>query len=83
MTALGKLGRYFYDNPHVDMESTLKKLQKIDWSRYNEENWLGRMIREDGKVMNSEEAVTLTCSKIKQLIGVPLGKDEQAKEAQR
>lgn len=83
LTALGKLGRYFYDNPHVDMESALKKLQKIDWSRYNEENWLGRMIREDGKVMNSEEAVTLTCSKIKQLIGIPLGKDEQAKEAQR
>lgn len=83
LTALGKLGRYFYDNPHVDMESNLKKLQGIDWSRYNEENWLGRTIREDGKVMNSEEAVTLTCSKIKQLIGVPLGKDEQAKEAQR
>ena len=51
--------------------------------KINEENWLGRTIREDGKVMNSEEAVTLTCSKIKQLIGVPLGKDEQAKEAQR
>ena len=83
LTALGKLGRYFYDNLHVDMKSTLKKLQEIDWSRCNEENWLGRTIREDGKVMNSEEAVTLTCSKIKQLIGVPLGKDEQAKEAQR
>ena len=83
MTALGKLGRYFYDNPHVDIETYFKKLQEIDWSRYNAENWLGRTIREDGKVMNSEEAVTLTCSKIKQLIGVPLGKDEQAKEAQR
>lgn len=83
LTALGKLGRYFYDNPRMNMESALKKLQEIDWSRYNGENWLGRTIREDGKVMNSEEAVTLTCSKIKQLIGVPLGKDEQAKEAQR
>ena len=83
LTALGKLGRYFYDNPHVDIETFLKKLQEIDWSRHNVENWLGRTIREDGKVMNSEEAVTLTCSKIKQLIGVPLGKDEQAKEAQR
>ena len=83
LTALGKLGRYFYDNPHIDMKAYLKKLQEIDWSRYNAENWLGRTIREDGKVMNSEEAVTLTCSKIKQLIGIPLGKDEQAKEAQR
>jgi DNA sulfur modification protein DndB len=41
------------------------------------------MIREDGKVMNSEEAITLTCAKIKQLIGVPLSKDELAKESQR
>lgn len=83
LSALGKLGRYFYDNPHSDMKIILKKLQEIDWSRHNAENWLGRTIREDGKVMNSEEAVTLTCSKIKQLIGIPLGKDEQAKEAQR
>ncbi len=83
LTALGKLGRYFYDNPYVDMCEKLKKLQNVDWSRYNEENWLGRTIREDGKVMNSEEAVTLTCSKIKQLIGVPLSKDEKAKESQK
>lgn len=83
LTALGKLGRYFYDNPQVDMNVSLRKLQEIDWSRYNAENWLGRTIREDGKVMNSEEAATLTCSKIKQLIGIPLGKDEQVKEAQR
>jgi DNA sulfur modification protein DndB len=82
LTALGKLGRYFYDNPKANMVVSLKKLQKIDWSRSNE-GWLGRMIREDGKVMNSEEAITLTCAKIKQLIGVPLSKDELAKESQR
>ena len=82
LTALGKLGRYFYDNPKVNMATSLKKLRKIDWSRSNED-WLGRMIREDGKVMNSEEAVTLTCSKMKQLIGLPLSKDEITKESQR
>ena len=65
------------------METSLKKLQNIDWSRYNEENWLGRTIRENGKVMNSDEAVTLTCSKIKQLLDIPLSKEELAKEAQR
>lgn len=83
LTALGKLGRYFFDNPDVNMAASLKKLRQIDWSRNNEENWQGRMIREDGKVMNSEEAITLTCAKIKQLIGVPLSKDELAKESQR
>ena len=82
LASLGKLGRYFYDNPSIDMSVVLTRLQEIDWSRYNDENWLGRTIREDGKVMNSEEAATLTCSKIKQLIGIPLSKEEQAKEAQ-
>ena len=82
LTALGKLGRYFFDNPKVNMATSLKKLRKIDWSRSNED-WVGRMIREDGKVVNSEEAVILTCAKIKQLIGLPLSKDELAKESQR
>ena len=82
LTALGKLGKYFYENPNVNMAASLNKLRQIDWSRSNED-WLGRMIREDGKVMNSEEAITLTCAKIKQLIGVPLSKDELAKESQR
>lgn len=82
LASLGKLGRYFYDNPAIVMSETLIRLQEIDWSRYNEDNWLGRTIREDGKVMNSEEAATLTCSKIKQLIGIPLSKEEKMKEAQ-
>ena len=82
LTALGKLGKYFYENPNVNMAASLNKLRQIDWSRSNED-WLGRMIREDGKVMNSEEAITLTCAKIKQLIGVPLSKDDLAKESQR
>ena len=43
---------------------------------------MGRTIRQNGKVMNSEEAITLTCSKIKQLIGVPLSKEEKMREAQ-
>ena len=83
LIALGKLGRYFYENKEEDMSSKLSKLREIDWSRNNDANWLGRTIRENGKVMNSEEAVTLTCSKIKQLIGIPLTKDEKAKETQR
>ena len=83
LTALGKLGRYFYENKDIDMTTYLIRLKEIDWSRTNYDNWLGRTIRENGKVMNSEEAITLTCAKIKQLIGVPLTKDELAKETQR
>jgi len=79
LTALGKLGRYFYDNKELDLEVHLQKLQSIDWLRSNPE-WVGRTIRENGKVLNSEEAIGLTCSLIKQKIGLPLSKEEQQKE---
>ena len=63
------------------MQPYLEKLRGINWLRSNED-WLGRMIRENGKVSNSEEASTLTCSKIKQIIGIELTKEEDQKEKQ-
>ena len=80
ISALGRLGRYFYDNPKADI-NVLEKLQKIDWSRSNE-LWVGRTIRENGRVLNSEESVSLTCAAIKKEIGVPLSKEEEQKEKQ-
>lgn len=79
--ALGKLGRYFYDHQNVDMACYLKKLQKIDWLRSNPA-WRNRAIRENGKVLSSEEAITLTCNIIKLQIGIPLSKEEKQKELQ-
>ena len=63
------------------MAPYLRELQKVDWLRSNED-WLGRTIRENGKVSNSEEASSLTCSKIKQIIGIELTKEELQKEKQ-
>ncbi len=80
--ALGRLGRFFYDNPEVIMNDYIPKLSSIDWLRSNEENWKGRTIRPNGKVMNSDEAIILTCSKIKSLIGLTLTKEEIIKEKQ-
>lgn len=80
--AFGRLGRYFYDNHSVDMNDYLCKLQDIDWLRSNQENWLGRAIKSDGRINNNEEAAILTCAKIKQLIGIPLSKEEKTKEQQ-
>lgn len=81
INTFGRLGRFFYDNRNYDMEQYLVNLRKIDWLRTNPD-WVGRTIRENGKVLNSEEAITLTCSKIKQLIGIPLNKEELQKEKQ-
>ena len=81
INAIGKLGRYFYDNRDLDMKDYLIKLKEIDWLRSNE-MWVNRTIRQNGKVLNSEEAVLLTCAVIKQQIGLPLTKEEQQKEKQ-
>ena len=81
ISAFGKLGRFFYDDRQFDMNQYLVQLKKIDWLRSNRD-WVGRTIRENGKVLNSEEAISLTCSKIKMLIGLPLSKDERQREKQ-
>lgn len=81
LASLGRLGRFFYDNPKIKMEKCLKLLKNIDWSRSNTD-WIGRTIRGNGKVLTSEEAITLTCTKIKQLICLDLTDEEKEKEKQ-
>ncbi len=79
ISAFGKLGRYFYEHRDENMELYLSKLRSIDWLRTNEA-WVGRTIRQNGKVLNSEEAISLTCSLIKKSIGISLTKEERQKE---
>ena len=79
LSSFGKLGRYFYDNPNIEMSPYLEKLKNIDWLRSNPA-WIGRTIRENGKVLNSEEAISLTCTYIKQQLGLPLSREELKKE---
>lgn len=82
ISAFGKLGRFFYDNrSEYDMAEYLPALRNIDWSRSNKD-WTGRTLRENGKVLNSEEAISLTCARIKTLIKLPLTREEQQKEKQ-
>jgi len=80
LNSLGRLGSYFYTHRDVDMNVTLARLRGIDWSRANEKDWKGRTIREDGKIMANEQAVILTCNKIKELIGLPLSQEEKNRE---
>ena len=80
MLALGRLGAWFYENKEVNMEEYLQKLSRIDWLRGNSD-WQNRVIKSNGKVQNNDEAVRLTCSKIKQLIGIELSKEEKEKES--
>lgn len=43
ISALGKLGRFFYDNKNYTMTDYLPELQKVDWLRSNS-MWVGRTI---------------------------------------
>lgn len=81
INAFGRLGRCFYDNQGLNMDDYLAKLQQIDWLRSNRA-WVGRTIRENGKVLTSEESASLTCALIKQKIGLPLSREEEQKEKQ-
>ena len=69
--AFGKVGNYFYEHRNYDMHSYLKKLKSISWER-NNKNWIGNTIRENGKVMNSEEAINLTYKKIMDLLNIDI-----------
>lgn len=69
ISSLGRMGNYFYENQTIDMSAYLDKLKKIDWSRTNRE-WVNKTIRENGKVMTSDEAIVLTCDEIKKCLGI-------------
>lgn len=77
--ALGHVGAYFYNNPHVDMNSTMQKLRLIDWKR-SAGIWKYRVIRADGRVLTSNKAILLTANQIKKELGIPLLPDEELKE---
>lgn len=79
INAFGRLGRFFYDNPQIEMSTHLSRLADINWLRTSKD-WMGRTIGHNGKVLNNEEAVLLTCSKIKKKIGLKLSREETLKE---
>lgn len=70
--AFGKVGNYFYDNKQLKIKDFFKKFRTFNWER-NNKNWIGNTIRENGKVMNSEEAIGLTYKKIMDLLGISKG----------
>lgn len=80
--ALGRLGRCFYDNRKLSIKKYLEGLKNIDWSR-NSKNWINRIIRDNGKVVNSEEASMLACIRIKELLDLDLTSEEKQKEKQK
>ena len=78
---LGRLGNYFYTNRATDFEVELALLKEIDWKR-TASLWQLRTIRENGRMINNEDAILLTCNAIKEKIGIELDENELKKEIQ-
>ena len=76
---LGRLGNYFYLHPECDMPKMLTKIKSINWSR-NAPMWKLRTIRDNGRMINNEEAIILSCNAIKVALDIPLDEMEQKKE---
>lgn len=78
--ALGRLGRFYYEHPEINMEESLIGLRSIDWLRNNTECWLGRAIKTNGSINRSEHGIYLTFIQIKRLINLPISDEEKKKE---
>lgn len=76
---LGRLGYCFFANKNYSIESYLFNLQGINWKR-DSDDWKLRTIRANGRMINNEEAITLTCNVLKGYLGLPLDEFEQNKE---
>ena len=63
------------------MKQALKGLQKIDWLRNNEECWMNRAIKPNGKINRNEQGIFLTYVQIKRLLNLPITDEELKKES--
>ena len=79
MQAFGKLGNYFYKNRDIDMTNVLCGLKKINWSR-NADCWYLRVIKENGRMINNEKAITLATNMLKISLELNLSEKEKSIE---
>lgn len=75
----GRLGNYFLEHKEIALVDGLKALEKIDWRR-DAAVWQLRTIRANGRMINSESAIILTCNAIKTKLNLPLDNEEDRRE---
>ena len=80
--ALGRLGNYLLANKRDEIDTYLRGLQDIDWTRSNFDCWKERAITHLGRINRNETGIFLTYVQIKRLLGVQIDKDELTREKQ-
>lgn len=76
MQAFGKLGNYFYKNRDIDMTNMLCELKKVNWFR-SADCWYLRVIKENGRMINNEKAISLATNMLKVSLGINLSENER------
>lgn len=79
--ALGRVCEFLCSNDRIDMQQALKGLKNIDWLRNNEECWMNRAIKPNGKINRNEQGIFLTYVQIKRLLNLPITDEETKKES--
>lgn len=80
LDAFGLLGNYIYNNEPTQLKRIIPRLNKINWSRANKIDWLGRAISNDGTINKTKDSPFLTFIHIKRLIQLPISNQELAFE---
>lgn len=78
--SLGRLCEFYSSNQNIDMIESLKGLKNIDWLRNNEEAWMNRAIKPNGKINRNEQGIFLTYIQIKRLLDLTISTEELKKE---
>lgn len=78
--AFGRTGGYIYRSQD-NIEQHVQKIQGIDWRR-KAQCWYLRVIKENGRMINSERAIMLASNVIKKQMEIELTEEEQLAENQ-
>lgn len=79
--SLGRVCEFLCRHSDIDMQNALIGLNKIDWLRNNEECWMNRAIKSNGKINRNEQGIFMTYVQIKRLLGLPITEEELKKES--
>lgn len=75
LLALGRLGKFYYEHPDINMQESIVNLGQIDWLRNNKE-WIGRAVKPNGTINRNERGIFRTYVQIKRLLGLPISATE-------
>ena len=75
--ACGHLGHFLFKEYPDTWKAIIPKLGTLDYSRTNNEDWLGRAFGTNGRISKTRETIILTANKIKEHLDLPLTEQER------